>query len=112
MLPKKARLSSEREIRQTIKTKQYESRSHLLYLVAQENTLDVSRLAVVTPKKLGKAVVRNRLRRIFQAAFVKIRHKIAKNINLVIFPRPSAIGKTAGDAEVGLVKCLNRIKLA
>lgn len=111
MLPKSARLSSEREIRQTIKDKQYESKSPLLYLVANDNSLDESRLAVVIPKKLGKAVARNRVRRVFQAAFANIRHKIAKNIDLVVFPRSAAFGKTAPEIEVGLGECLNRIKL-
>ena len=111
MLPKSARLSSEREIRQTIKDKQYESKSPLLYLVANDNSLDESRLAVVIPKKLGRAVTRNRLRRLFQAAFARIKHKIAKNIDMVVFPRSAAIDKPVADIEVGLGKCLNRIKL-
>ena len=111
MLPKSARLSSEREIKKTLKDKQYESKGPLLYVAANENSLSESRLAVVIPKKLGKAVARNRVRRVFQAAFDNIRRKIAKNIDIVVFPRSAAFGLKTPDIEAGLVKCLSRIKL-
>ncbi|MFH1347667.1 MAG: ribonuclease P protein component [Candidatus Margulisiibacteriota bacterium] len=112
MLPKCARLSSEREIRNTIRKKQYESKSPLLYLVAKDNSLDESRLAVVIPKKIGKAVVRNRLRRVFQAGFVEIRHKIAKNIDVVLFPRHASVGFDMKQAAECLGQSIKRIRFA
>ncbi|MFH1684533.1 MAG: ribonuclease P protein component [Candidatus Margulisiibacteriota bacterium] len=112
MLPKSARISSEREIRKTIKNKQYESSSPLLYLVANDNSLDGSRLAVVIPKKIGKAVVRNRLRRVFQAAFSEIRHKMAKNIDIVLFPRRASVGFNLKQAAECLGQSIKRIRFA
>ena len=105
MLPREARLSREDEVRRVIRTKQFEGNSPLLYLVAMENTLVNSRLAVVTPKKLGNAVVRNRTRRIFAAAFYQIRHKIAKNMDFVFFPKKTAVKSSMHDAGLAIMDC-------
>ncbi|MBU0672061.1 MAG: ribonuclease P protein component [Candidatus Margulisbacteria bacterium] len=110
MLPKSARLSKEREIKRTIRAKQYEARRPLLYLVAMDNSHAESRLTVVIPKKLGKAVVRNRMRRVIQAVFGNIRHKIAKNIDIVVFPRHAAVGAESRSVESELGKCLDTIE--
>jgi len=48
----------------------------------------VPRILVITSKKLGGAVQRNRIRRVLYGAFNKIKHKINKNIDIVLFPRP------------------------
>lgn len=106
MLPREARLSKEYEVKRVIKTKQFEGNSPLLYLVAMDNFLGNSRLAVVTPKKLGNAVARNRTRRIFAAAFYKIRHNIAKNMDFVFFPKKSAVGIRMQDANDAISLCM------
>ncbi|NQT29881.1 MAG: ribonuclease P protein component [Candidatus Saganbacteria bacterium] len=111
MLPKKKRLSRQSEIKATINQRQYQKRSPLLSLVARDNGLANSRVVIVTPKKLGKAVTRNRLRRVFQGGLLKIWHKIAKNIDIVVFPRHTAIGISSDEAATVLLRCLETQKL-
>jgi len=77
--------------------------------VARQNTLNYSRLAVITSKKLGKAVTRNRLRRVFKAVFAKIWRNLAKNIDLIVFPQAKAIGQPADKVTQTLVKQLGRL---
>ena len=48
---------------------------------------------MVTPKKLGKAVLRNRIRRRLMSIFSKIRHKIGKNLDIVLYPRQAVAAK-------------------
>lgn len=94
MLPKRERLAREQEIKGVIKAKQYESKGPLLYFVARDNSQQFSRLTVVTPKTLGKAVKRNRLRRQVFEVFGKIKPKISKNVDLVVFPKQTALGQS------------------
>ena len=94
MLPKAERLSRDREIKAVLRSRQYQSNNTLLRLTASDSQQTASRLVVVTPGKIGNAVTRNRLRRVFMAAYSKIKHKIAKNVDIVLFPRPAAIGKS------------------
>jgi ribonuclease P protein component len=109
LLSKRSRLRSSREIKETLKVREYESRGPLLHYVARQNTLNYSRLAVVTPKKLGKAVTRNRLRRVFKAAFAKIWRNMAKNRDLIVFPRVKAIGQPTDKVTQALIKQLGRL---
>lgn len=110
MLPKNERLSRDKDIRETIRGKQYTVKTPLLYLTARDNSLTVSRLVVAAPKRLGKAVTRNRLRRIIVNAYSKNKHKLGKNIDIVIIPGNEAVGKTTqelGTAINHAIKCLN-----
>ena len=109
MLSKYERLSKDQDIRKTIKSKQYTGRTPLLYLIARENHLDKTRIVVVTPKKLGKAVLRNRIRRIFVEGYSKIRDKIAKKVDIAIFPNQLSAGckaqEIAASLKEALIKC-------
>ena len=88
---RRERLSHEREIKEILNSKQYSSKGPLLSFVARENFMPISRIAVITPSNIGKATKRNRLRRVFAESFARIKHKIAKNVDLVVFPGRDAI---------------------
>ena len=92
MLPRRARLSRRKEIEGAVNSRQPIFKGSLLSLYARENFMQGARLAVVTPGHLGKAVKRNRVRRVFFCAFSKIRHKIAKNMDFVVYPRRATVG--------------------
>lgn len=106
MLPKRERIARGSEIKAIIREKQFEGKAPLLYFVGRENGLGFSRATIVTPGKLGNAVIRNRLKRVFSEAYRKKRHNIAKNIDFVIYPRRSAIGAGLKTVLSGLDKCL------
>lgn len=109
MLPRRTRLSKETEIKEVLRQKQYQQKHPLLFLVAKDSACDNARLVVVTPKRLGKATVRNRLRRIIAAAFAEILPAFKKRIDIVAFPSSRLIGLGASDAKVALTSCLKRI---
>lgn len=111
LLPKPERLSNSSDIKATLKVKQYTSSTPLLSLVARDNKQLFSRLVVVTPKKLGNACKRNRIRRVYYAAYGKIRHKIAKNIDLVVFPRIGEQVFTMDLSKEALCRCLCKANL-
>jgi ribonuclease P protein component len=62
---------------------------------------------VVCSKRLGNAVVRNRIRRVYQATIYKIKNNIAKNIDIVVIPRQTC-GSSSG-LERSLNDCLARL---
>lgn len=52
-----------------------------------ENTKSRPRVGVLTSKRLGKAVFRNRIRRLFKEGFRQIKDKIKDSVDVVIIPR-------------------------
>ncbi|MBN2058525.1 MAG: ribonuclease P protein component [Candidatus Saganbacteria bacterium] len=111
MLPDKYRLTSSKEIKAALEQRQYTSATPLFRLVASDNAASQPRLAIVTPRKLGKAVRRNRMRRILRGAFLNICCKINKNIDCVLFPRALAAKSTSDLASAWLEKALLGLKL-
>ena len=85
MLPKGLRLAKDKDIRQTIRFGKLRKKGPLFSLAAQV-TDKRSRIAVVLGKKIGNAVVRNRIKRVCKAAFNRIYKNIDNKLNLVVFP--------------------------
>ena len=106
MLPKSERLRKEKDIKKVLSKREIEARSPLLHLLAIRNQQPNPRLTVITSSKLGKAVKRNRMRRMIVNAYSKIRHKIAKNYDMVIIPKKTILNfkfdQVLGDLESSL----------
>jgi ribonuclease P protein component len=101
------RISRGAEIKKILRQKQFHFTSPLLYFTGQDNK-KAERILVICSKKLGSAVSRNRIRRQIVGWYIKNRHKIAKNIDMIISPRTKAQGaEYAAQLEQGL----KRIKL-
>jgi ribonuclease P protein component len=100
LLPSKERIRKNREIQAILKRKQLTFNSPLLRIVAEFNQLKTPRLVVVCPKSLGSAVVRNRIRRTIVGYYANNRHKVGKNLDMVLFPR----GVCAGEAQGGEIE--------
>lgn len=111
MLPKRERLANEREIKEVVREKQYESKGPLLSLAARDNSMSFSRLAVVVPKRLGSAPRRNRMRRIIFEVFGKLTPDFRKNIDMVIYPRTPVLTKGFAELIFELKVCLNDLKI-
>ena len=73
-------------------------RIELIYL---PNGLDGSRLGLVVPKKVGKAVVRNRIKRILREIFRLNRSRLSQNLDIVVrvFPSPAPFTFKAVEEE-------------
>jgi ribonuclease P protein component len=66
------------------------------------------RLGVITSKKVGDAVVRNRARRLLRESFRLHQHDFERPVDLVLVARPSIVGKTFQQVERDFMEALRR----
>ena len=68
----------------------------------------LSRLGVVTGRKLGGAIVRSRARRLLRETFRLHQHDLRQPVNLVLVARPSIVNKHLPDVERDFLTALHR----
>lgn len=69
------------------------------------------RLGVVTSKKIGGAVVRNRARRLLRESFRTHQHELAHPVDIVLVARNSIVGKAFAQVEKDYLLALKRAGL-
>lgn len=70
-----------------------------------------TRFAVITTRKLGKAVVRNRCRRLIRECFRLHQHALRLPVEMVLIARPSMVGKTFAAVEADYLNLLREAAL-
>lgn len=70
-----------------------------------------SHLGVVTARRIGCAVVRNRARRLMRETFRLHQYDLAAPVDLVLVARPSIVGKGFAAVERDFLTTLRRAKL-
>jgi len=70
-----------------------------------------SRLGVVTARRIGCAVVRNRARRLLRESFRVHQHDLAAPLDLVLVARPSIVGKGFAAVERDFLSTLRKARL-
>src|SRR5947199_5407057 len=70
-----------------------------------------SRLGVISSKKIGGAVVRNRARRLLRESFRLHQHELAQPVDLVLVARPSIAGKPFASVERDFLTMLRKAGL-
>jgi ribonuclease P protein component len=108
LLPKDERITRGGEIKRILGRREIEASTPLLYLIAAQSATPKSRVATVITKKIGKAVVRNRIRRLLVEAYARIKHKLAKNYDLVFIAKGSALDKSMAGFEDSLVMAMRK----
>jgi len=104
LLPKRLKLTDSNEIKKILKQRQITYSTPLAQIVAKPGATPNPRIVVVCKKKLGSAVIRNRTRRLAQAAFKKIVDLKGKNLDVVVFPRKTEEGLERWEATLsGLI---------
>ncbi len=108
MLPKRERIRSRKRIKAILKLKQIHITSPLLNIVAEVNHGSFPKWVVICTKRLGNAVRRNKVRRVFNSAISNIRHKINKNIDFLVFPKASDKNPAVSEIEMALEAALGK----
>lgn len=67
------------------------------WLILPEGTRN--RLGVITSRKVGGAVERNRARRLLRESFRRHQNELAKSVDVILIARPSIAGKTMQQVE-------------
>jgi ribonuclease P protein component len=67
-----------------------------------------SRLGVITSKKIGGAVVRNRARRLMRESFRLHQHELAQPVDLILVSRSSIVGKGFAEVQNDFLEALRR----
>jgi ribonuclease P protein component len=68
-------------------------------------------LGVITSRKLGNAVCRNRARRLLREVFRQHQHELKQPLTLVLVARPSIVGKTFSLVQSDFMSALRRANL-
>ena len=109
--PRAARIKAAREF---TRVRQEGGRLTLGCLIANWHRLPSdarSRLGVVTSKRIGGAVCRNRARRLLRETFRVHQHELAQPVDLILVARPSIVGKAFTEVEGDFLTTLRKAGL-
>jgi ribonuclease P protein component len=111
MLPRKNRLSTDKDVTRVLR-KGRAVFTNLLVLKALPNDLAVIRLAVVVSTKVHKrAVKRNLIKRRVRAIFQKLIPAIKVPADIAVLAQAEAVGRTQADLQTAIEYCLKNLKL-
>lgn len=85
-LPKGRRLHLERDF-QRVFARRCCVGDKVLAVFVDRNGLEYSRLAVVASRRLGKAVARNRIKRLIREAFRVLQHDLPGGLDIICVPK-------------------------
>ncbi|WP_218082701.1 ribonuclease P protein component [Anthocerotibacter panamensis] len=111
MLPKPCRLRQHRQFEE-IYRKGRRVRSPLMTLYYLPNRTEQTQVGIVTSRKVGIAVVRNRLRRLVREVLRERWPALRPGFNLVVVLQSTAVGATLGEIDQQLGSLLERAEVA
>ena len=82
-----------------------------MVLIALPNDLASTRIGVAAGRTLGKAVQRNRAKRLLRAAVAPVLPTITPGWDILLIARLPILQASFGQIEAGLLGLLNRAKL-
>lgn len=76
-----------------------------------DNDKDTPRIGISIPARVGRAVVRNRMRRLVREAFRLARPQIQKNVDVIIIVKKGALETSLKEIEADFCSMLREAKL-
>jgi len=110
-LARSSRLAQSRDFTRVRQTGQRLALGCLIANWSQLPAGSVSRLGVVTSKKIGGAVGRSRARRLLRESFRRHQHEFAQPVELVLVARNSIAGRSFAAVEKDFLAALKRAGL-
>ena len=104
--PKAARIRRRREFLRLQREGRRRHTAHLV-LIHEPNSGPTSRLGVTVSKRIGNAVVRNRVKRLLREAFRHHRAKVQPTTDLVIIAKPGAETLTYAQVATEFARALD-----
>ena len=83
----------------------------LIVTYALKNRLGYTRLGITTSKKIGKAVQRNRARRLIKTAYRNLLPEIAPGYDIVVVARTRVIYGRYRDLERSFLQLMRKLEL-
>ena len=106
-MKRKFHLTHARDI-QRVKSKNQSVHHRLLILVYAPNELDISRTAVVASKKVGNAVIRNRVRRRIWAALDQQWSEVKPGWDLIFYSRSAMVDAEFSEILIAVKRLLGQ----
>lgn len=106
--PKSVRLRSRREF-QTVYRKGRRVVSPSFVFFGMPSTRAECRLGITVTRKIGRAAVRNRIKRVVREIFRKNRSRLHPSTDLVVNARAGSVGRATVDLEREFLGCFARL---
>lgn len=110
-LPRSMRLRQRRDFSRLKQDGQRLARRELVLNWQERPAGESSRLAVITTRRLGNAVVRNRARRLLRECFRRHQHELRAPVDLVLVARGGLVGAKLAQAEAAYLGALRDANL-
>ena len=81
----------------------------VLRVLVARNGLEISRIASAVPRRYGKAVVRNRMRRHYKEAFRRDKDSLPPGLDILVSPARGALEATLEDVRASLQRCVAKV---
>ncbi len=107
--PKSERLLKNREFLRVYQGGKKEAGRYLIlgYLLGQNER----KIGIRVSSRVGKAVIRNRIKRLFREAYRLNKHKLGNCVHLVLTAKPEIVGKDFSEVESDLLEVFKQAKL-
>lgn len=90
-MKKTYRIKKEKEFQQVINARaSYANRNIVLFILPKEHQAHF-RVGISVGKKIGNAVMRNRVKRQLREAVYELRHELPQSLDFVLIARPSIV---------------------